>query len=281
MDSALCAVGRYRSNEEKHMTEQRFFLTSAYIYEALGDTVKAYDNLWEYIQLDTEERQEIYNDETKYEDDRINYELKRARLAYSLTIAILGAILVSILSFHFVKKAKMERTALIHSKLELEVSQKELETDNAALQAKYEKTLADFIKNSQNSEMLRNQIEQRISMFHKLIASYISHDGLSKPLETELNTLVADKESLLCSLRNYTTAMYPRMTSFLKEKQLTEREIDICNLYLLGLRGKEIGSYLNISRHYSISSDIRKKVGLTEHDTNIGPHLRQLRDSLS
>lgn len=149
-----------------------------------------------------------------------------------------------------------------------------------ALQVKYENTLADFVKNSKNSEMLRNKIEYRMSLFHKLVASYIAHDGLSRPVEKELNSLVADKNVLLQNLRDYISAMYPQLTSFLKEKQLSEQEIDICNLYLIGLRGKEIGHYLNISRHYIISSDIRKKLGLTEHDTNIDLYLIHLRDQL-
>ena len=108
----------------------------------------------------------------------------------------------------------------------------------------------------------------------------VKDGGLSRPVEKELNSLVADKNVLLQNLRDYISAMYPQLTSFLKEKQLSEQEIDICNLYLIGLRGKEIGHYLNISRHYIISSDIRKKLGLTEHDTNIDLYLIHLRDQL-
>ena len=204
----------------------------------------------------------------------------RIRLTYSLIIAILGAILTGTILMLTLRKTKKREKKLEHSKQQLESTQKKLEKDNMALQVKYENTLADFVKNSKNNEMLRNKIEYRMSLFHKLVASYIAHDGLSRPVEKELNSLVADKNVLLQNLRDYISAMYPQLTSFLKEKQLSEQEIDICNLYLIGLRGKEIGHYLNISRHYIISSDIRKKLGLTEHDTNIDLYLIHLRDQL-
>ena len=41
----------------------------------------------------------------------------------------------------------------------------------------------------------------------------------------------------------------------------------------MGLKGKEISSYLGNS-HYKQSSSIRKKLGLTEHDTNLDLYLR-------
>lgn len=280
IDSALNAVGRYPLYEKRHTSEQRYYLASAYIHESNGDTIQAYDYLKQYVQLDTEERQGIYNDETKYEDEKFDAELKRIRLTYSLIIAILGAILTGTILMLTLRKTKKREKKLEHSKQQLENTQKKLEKDNMALQVKYENTLADFVKNSKNSEMLRNKIEYRMSLFHKLVASYIAHDGLSRPVEKELNSLVADKNVLLQNLRDYISAMYPQLTSFLKEKQLSEQEIDICNLYLIGLRGKEIGHYLNISRHYIISSDIRKKLGLTEHDTNIDLYLIHLRDQL-
>ena len=280
IDSALSAVGRYPLYEKRHTSEQRYYLASAYIHESNGDTIQAYDYLKQYVQLDTEERQGIYNDETKYEDEKFDAELKRIRLTYSLIIAILGAILTGTILMLTLRKTKKREKNLEHSKLQLENTQKKLEKDNLDLQVKYENTLAEFVKNSKNSEMLRNKIEYRMSLFHKLVASYITHDGLSKPVEKELNSLVADKNILMQNLRDYMSAMYPQLISFLKEKQLSEQEIDICNLYLIGLRGKEIGHYLNISRHYIISSDIRKKLGLTEHDTNIDLYLIHLRDQL-
>lgn len=45
---------------------------------------------------------------------------------------------------------------------------------------------------------------------------------------------------------------------------------------MIGLKGKDIGSYIRKKRHYIYSSEIRKKLGLGEHDTNLGIYLRNL-----
>ena len=279
-DSALVAARLYAEKNIHHSNEQRYNLTMAMIYQTLKNYKLANDYWNLYTDLEFKKTFAIIHDETKYEDEKFDAELTRIRLTYSLIIAILGAILTGTILMLTLRKTKKREKKLEHSKQQLESTQKKLEKENMALQVKYENTLADFVKNSKNSEMLRNKIEYRMSLFHKLVASYIAHDGLSRPVEKELNSLVADKNVLLQNLRDYISAMYPQLTSFLKEKQLSEQEIDICNLYLIGLRGKEIGHYLNISRHYIISSDIRKKLGLTEHDTNIDLYLIHLRDQL-
>jgi len=47
-------------------------------------------------------------------------------------------------------------------------------------------------------------------------------------------------------------------------------------LYAIGLRGKEVGEYIQIKRHYIISHEIRMKLGIDEHETNIGIYIRRL-----
>ncbi len=63
---------------------------------------------------------------------------------------------------------------------------------------------------------------------------------------------------------------------YLEAHGLTEREIDFVCLYALGLRGKDIGNYLDLARHYNISTEIRKKLGLDTNDTNLGPFIRKM-----
>ena len=62
----------------------------------------------------------------------------------------------------------------------------------------------------------------------------------------------------------------------LKEKGLTDLEIGYCCLHAIGLRGKEIVSYLNSRSYYNASSAIRKKLGLSEHDTNMINYIQNL-----
>lgn len=70
-------------------------------------------------------------------------------------------------------------------------------------------------------------------------------------------------------------ASHPDFIRNLEEHNLTEYEISYVCLYALGLRGKEVGEYLNLRRHYNISSDIRRKLGMNEHNTNLGIWIRR------
>ena len=79
----------------------------------------------------------------------------------------------------------------------------------------------------------------------------------------------------------YTTRMtfaaaHPDFISYLELKGLTEHEIEYCCLYAIGLKGKEIGQYIKRACHYNESSDIRAKLGLGKHDTNLSNYLRDL-----
>lgn len=48
----------------------------------------------------------------------------------------------------------------------------------------------------------------------------------------------------------------------------------------MGFRGNEIGQYMQSKSHYNVSSGIRKKLGLNEHNTNLGNHLKTLSETL-
>lgn len=69
---------------------------------------------------------------------------------------------------------------------------------------------------------------------------------------------------------------HPDFMAYLHEHGLTERELNYCCLYAIGLRGKEIGNYLDLVRHYNISADVRRKLGLNTNGENLGPYLRSM-----
>lgn len=71
-------------------------------------------------------------------------------------------------------------------------------------------------------------------------------------------------------------AAHPKFIRHLESKGLTENEIEYCCLYVIGLKGKEIREYINRASHYNESSDIRAKLGLGKHDTNLSNYLKNL-----
>lgn len=67
---------------------------------------------------------------------------------------------------------------------------------------------------------------------------------------------------------------------YLESRGLTGDEINCVCLYAIGLTGKEVGEYMRQKSHYNISSTIRKKLGMGEHDTNIGNFIRRIANNL-
>lgn len=120
-------------------------------------------------------------------------------------------------------------------------------------------------------------IRQRLSVLDKILASHISSDDKAYRIsEEEIENLISDRESFLISTKKVFKEYHPKFISTLEQKGLTDWEIGYCCLFTLGLKGKEVGEFIQKKRHYIISSEIRKKLGLGEHDTNIGIWLRKL-----
>ena len=98
----------------------------------------------------------------------------------------------------------------------------------------------------------------------------------NKKVYEELELLLADKETFIESTRLTIEGNNPEFITALKQRGLTDEEINICCLYAIGLKGKDIKAYTNQSRHYHQSADIRHKLGLTESDTNLSIFLRDM-----
>ena len=120
-------------------------------------------------------------------------------------------------------------------------------------------------------------IRQRLAVLDKVLASHISSDDRTYRIsEEEVENLISDREGFLLSTKRIFKESHPEFIAFLESKGLSDWETGYCCLYTLGLKGKDVGEYIQKKRHYIISSEIRKKLGLGEHDTNIGIWLRAL-----
>lgn len=137
--------------------------------------------------------------------------------------------------------------------------------------------LKETMKESELSKPILDAIQERIGILNGLLAAKISdNESYSKPFEKWINQVTEDKKSFMDSTQLAFRASHPALMKYLDEHGLTESELNYVCLYAIGLRGKDIGEYIQIKRHYHISSDIRKKLGLKEDDTNLGLHIRNL-----
>lgn len=172
------------------------------------------------------------------------------------------------------QKAELEceRQSLAAENLHLKIQQ--LEDESASLKGILEKR-KDLAK------PIEDAIRIRIEMLNGLLATQITdNDAYAKPYGTWRDQLVQDKDEFLNTTRLAFKASHPRFIEYLEEHGLTESEINYICLYAIGLRGKEAGEYMQLKRHYHISSDVRKKLGIDEHQTNIGIYIRKLMKKL-
>lgn len=123
----------------------------------------------------------------------------------------------------------------------------------------------------------RQLIRQRYNIFSNLLAAIVAgdHERCNSVLDN-LEELVSDPAVFTRQLRLIYSRLQPVMMSHLLECGLTEREVDICCLYALGLNGKAIQQYTHNGRHFQHVGQIRKKLGLGEHDKNIDGYIRDL-----
>jgi hypothetical protein len=91
-----------------------------------------------------------------------------------------------------------------------------------------------------------------------------------------LKSIINDRAGFVRQNRLIFNRSSPEFIAYLTEKGLTEIEIDHCCLYAIGMNGKMVTTFTNAKRHYHIGSDVRKKLGLNSHDTNISIYIRHL-----
>ena len=120
-----------------------------------------------------------------------------------------------------------------------------------------------------------------VPIVNKFFTAYISDNyEIDRKASKEMESLLDNKEEFMNSTRLAFTGTHPKFIQYLEEKGLTEWEINYCCLYALGLKGKEVGAYMKMRSHYNNSSSIREKLGIGEHDTNLGIYIRRLMNDM-
>lgn len=168
------------------------------------------------------------------------------------------------------KNAELEkdRLALITENKEIQISQMNEEIDSL-------KTLLQ--QKIAISKPMENAVRERIEVLNSLIASVISDNiKYADAYEEWKKQALQDYETFMNSTRLAFKVSHPEFISHLEKSGLSDAEINYACLYALGLNGKEVGKYIHCQRHYHISSDIRKKLGLDINDTNIRTFIKRL-----
>lgn len=172
------------------------------------------------------------------------------------------------------KNAKLECERQILAAENMRLKIKQLEEESISL-----KSL--LMTQNDIAKPVEDAIKVRIEMLNGLLATSISENSsYAQPYGAWRDRLVQDKDEFMNSTRLAFKASHPKFIEYLEQHRLSEAEINYLCLYAIGLRGKEVGEYIQLRRHYHISSDIRRKLGIDDHETNIGIYIRKLMKKL-
>lgn len=268
------------------------------ILEHLGDVKAALAAFKNYSRLLEEYHLRLFSNELLFSEKKHDMEIdkmekiqKRDRLIKWILIGVGLLMLLTVFIYFRYRMNKAGRLIAEGNaeKLRLEADKLHLETEKLQLQAKNMHLEISQLENEQErltalleqrdelSTEMRDIIRERLDLLNGLLAKEISNEeSYAKPFRKYVETLHKDRKKFQDSTRKTFQAMYPKFIGDLIDHGLTEREINYVCLYSLGLRGKEIGSYLDLARHYNISSDIRRKLGLDTNDSNLGPYIRKM-----
>ena len=259
-------------------TSLKYLSIKTDILEANGKYKEALSHYKMYSSTLEKRHQALFSQDLLFAQERHNLEIaslneiqKKDRLiGYGICCAF--ALLSVIGLIYHRSRAKNAQLRLEQENLTLKISQLESESENL------KKLLTD---QKELSEPVTEAIRVRIEALNALLASQISdNENYAKPYSVWIEQTLKDKDAFMDSTRLAFKASHPRFMNYLEEHGLTEAEQNYLCLYAIGLRGKEIGEYIQLKRHYHISSDIRKKLGIDEHETNIGIYIRKQMKSL-
>lgn len=181
-----------------------------------------------------------------------------------------------------IAEGKAEKLQLEAEKLQLERDNLQLEADNLRLEVGHleeeRERLNGLLERQDNlSEEARHLIRERLDMLNGLFAKALTNEeNYGKEFQKYVDRIKKNKKKFQESIVKVLAATHPDLMNYLKDHDLTEREINYVSLYAIGLRGKEIGNYLDLARHYNISTDIRRKLGLDRNGENLGPFIRKM-----
>ncbi len=277
-NEALSILSQYDTEGNEHK-EKKYLVILYEVYRGLGDYKNTLETFEEYVDLFTNNILVKMQQDTKFVEERHALEMAKAKETEAKnkrTIAVLACV-VALIGSLLVIMIIRRRLQISHAKnRELEVEKQKYEQLYADAIAERD-ALTKMVEDSSVKEETKAVIKARLDVLNKVIISQITGTtSANKKAYEELELLLADKETFIESTRLTIEGNNPEFITALKRRGLTDEEINICCLYAIGLKGKDIKSYTSQPRHYNQSADIRRKLGLTESDTNLSIFIRDM-----
>ena len=280
----------------------KYDLNKIDILDSLGRYKEAYRLFKDYAILNDGYHNELFTNDLLHADKRHQLEIenlnslrKKDKAIWGIICGVfaLAAIALWLYYLGYRQKTRRRMAEKEKEKAEAEKIQAELERDKEMLEAEaLRRDISDLEaerdrlkeverKHTELSQSVRDVIRIRLEVLNSLLAKEIAdNDDYAKPYRDWIKTLRKDKKKFMDTTSEAFAVSHPRFMEYLHEHGLTQTEINYLCMYAIGLRGKEIGDYIELKRHYVMGSAIRSKLGIDKHETNLGPYVRQLLNQL-
>lgn len=269
MTQAMEAIKRV-NNIPNAQQQVRYYALLADIHKHKGEYEKALDGYLKYVKMTDSLDYEKSKAGIEFIEERHSLELKNIqdkersdrRVLVAIGVIIIFLSLLVIIRYRLkVKTVESELAKQEKEKYRLLYNQIEQERDS----------LTEILERSNELEgAAKNALLERLTLLNRFFLAYITDNrDMDRKVNQEMEKLVANKEVFMYSTRLAFAGSHPKFIKHLEDRGLNEWEINYCCLYALGLKGKEIGEYIQLKSHFNNSSDIRKKLGLGEHDVNL------------
>ena len=224
----------------------------------------AYESMSRYYERLEEYEYGVLTSDARILEERINSERKVLVARFKLWATIAGLVLVAVMATIVISRLVKRQRALSQAVREAKAEKKELEQflgSGAVVTEDMAKLLSDRIQ----------------ALNDVVISKLTSGKLLSKSTRDILDSIAEDRDGFILSVAMQYSLSHPAFVIRLRGYNLTSWEIGFCCLYMMGLSGKEISGYvLSSSNVYNVSSRIRQKLGLSQHDTNLPIFLKTL-----
>ena len=253
-----------------------YYYSLALISEKLGDKSEALSAYKKYQKFIDEMTLQIADADTKFIEERYQTEIKQIKanfISNIITVSIIILLFIAGMIILLIKKQLLQKTA---ENMELEIERLKYEKMYSDALAERE-ILNDIVEKSSVREKTRQVISDRLEVLNKVIISHITDTSRdNRKAYEELEALISDRASFLESTKKTIENINPDFVAYLVSKGLTESEVNLCCLYAIGMKGKDIKDYTATASVYKDSSVIRQKLGLMENDTNLSNFLHDL-----
>ena len=266
--------------------------------ELTGDYAGAFKTLRTYLRLSEKRSLDIIRDDAVFAEKRHKLETENLRQINKKNSIIWGCvsgvvIVVSMIGWLLTRQRLLrtekerieERASLLELQNKFNEEEKEkLKAEMVALRLikqgleEEKEDLANAVNQQKEiGEKVKKVLQERVGILNGLLSQELSSPRKpNSSLDKRIAIIYEDRAAFIIATRKAFEVSHPSFIEHLVFRGLTEEEINYVCLYAVGLNGKNVGDYMKMKGHYNLSSGIRKKLGLDEHATNLGIHIRRL-----